>query len=110
MKTLHSMIALLCISALFTACCPNGDCEEIEPDEDCNGKGYVVLTNYSNSRLHRVFINNVNYGTLDPGESKEFSLTEGAYTIEQQGVGGGGCSSFQVSVVECSRQGFSCNN
>lgn len=107
MKNLRSIIALLCLSTLFSSCILE---EDMEPEEDCNGKGYVVLTNYSNSRLHRVYINNVSYGTLDPGESKEYSLTEGTYTMQQEGIGGGGCSSFYVNVTECSRQGFSCSN
>ena len=77
----------------------------------CGGRGYLRLTNESRNTLHRIRIDGVNHGTLDPGESKTFDLTIGKHTVETIDIthGGNACSPFEVTIVECDTQGYSCS-
>ena len=101
--TINLLCFFTCLIMLFSSCVP----EEMQPD--CNGKGELTLRNTSTQTLQRVMVNGVNYGTLDPGESETYNLTPGTYTVEQDGVsGGGGCGEFIVNVTECSSQSFGC--
>jgi len=83
----------------------NTSCEDLF----CDGKGTLKLTNDSHSTVQRIMINGVNYGSLDPDESKEIELTPGVYMWQLVGISGGtGCSAAAVTIVECETQGFSC--
>lgn len=78
---------------------------------DCDGKGYLKLTNNSLNTVQRIMIDGVNYGSLDPGESKSISLPAGEHEFQQVGISGGsGCSAAKVIIIECETQGFSCSN
>ena len=56
-------------------------------------------------------IDGVNYGSLDPSESKEISLAPGEHTFQQVGISGGsGCSEAKVIIVAGQTSGFSCSN
>jgi hypothetical protein len=109
MKKSNSILALVTVLFIFslTSC-------EVEPmptEDDCNGKGSINITNSSVHTVQKIRINNINYGTLDPGESKEIWLNPGYYTITLPGISGGdGCQSPSgVTISECSSQGLSCS-
>lgn len=77
----------------------------------CSGMGTLKLTNKSMNTVHRLMVDGVNYGTIDPGESKEIKLAAGEHSFQQLGISGGpGCSAGKVIIVECESTGFSCNN
>jgi hypothetical protein len=79
--------------------------------KDCSGMGTLELTNKSLNTVHKVMVDGVNYGTIDPGESKEIQLAAGEHTFQQIGISGGsGCSQGTVIIIECEKTGFSCNN
>ncbi|HOJ25421.1 MAG TPA: hypothetical protein PK081_09200 [Bacteroidales bacterium] len=78
---------------------------------DCEGEGYLKLTNNSNNTVQRMMIDGINYGSLDPGESESISLPAGEHEFQLVGISGGaGCSPAKVIIVECETQGFSCSN
>lgn len=80
-------------------------------DSDCEGKGYLKLTNTSTGTVQRIMIDGINYGSLDPGESKSISLPAGEHEFQQVGISGGaGCSPAKVIIVECETQGFECHS
>jgi hypothetical protein len=55
-------------------------------------------------------IDGINYGSLDPGESKSISLPAGEHEFQQVGISGGaGCNPAKVIIIECETQGFECN-
>jgi len=77
----------------------------------CNGKGTLSLENKSTNTVQKIMINGVNYGTIDPGETKKVDLVPGTYTFQQVGISGGtGCSQATVNIVECKTQAFSCSS
>jgi hypothetical protein len=77
----------------------------------CGGYGYLKLTNDSRNTIQKIRIDGVNYGTLDPGDSETFELTVGKHTVETLNAvtGRNACSSFEVTIVECDTQGYSCS-
>jgi hypothetical protein len=82
-------------------------------EEQCktSRQGILKLTNGSLNTVQRVMIDGVNYGTIDPGESKESSLAAGSHEFQQVGISGGtGCSAAKVIIVECETEGYQCNN
>jgi hypothetical protein len=75
------------------------------------GTGTLTLTNKSLHTVQKIMINGVNYGTIDPGESKDIELSPGTYYVEQDGISGGtGCSGFVVNMAACTPQGYSCSS
>lgn len=79
--------------------------------DTCEGKGTLELTNKSRNTVQRIMINGVNYGTIDPGETKDIRLTPGMYGWQLVGISGGsGCSAAAVTITECTTQAFSCSN
>lgn len=80
-------------------------------DEICDGMGTLKLTNKSTSTVQQIMIDGINYGTIDPGESKEMDLAPGEHVFQQVGISGGtGCSSATVIIVECKTSAYSCSN
>lgn len=80
-------------------------------ESDCSSRGYLQLTNKSLNTIQKIMIDGVNYGTLDPGESKTITLAVGEHEFQQVGISGGsGCSAAKVIIIECETQGFSCSN
>lgn len=79
-------------------------------DKGCtSGSGTLKLTNSSHGTVQRIMIDGVNYGSLDPGESKDISLAAGQHDWQLQGISGGtGCSSAKVTIVECQTTSFQC--
>lgn len=76
-----------------------------------NGMGTLELTNKSLNTVQKLMVDGVNYGTIDPSESKEITLAAGEHEFQQVGISGGsGCSAGKVIIVECETSGFSCNN
>jgi len=98
----YLLILILCLLGLFNW----SSCDEV-----CDGLGTLELTNTSLNTVQRLMIDGVNYGTIDPGESKEIDLAPGEHDFQQVGINGGaGCSSAKVIIVECKTTGFSCSN
>jgi hypothetical protein len=103
MKKFKLILIVFALAAITASV--NTSCEDLT----CNGKGTLRLTNDSHSTVQKVMINGVNYGTLDPDESKDFELSPGMYTWQLVGISGGtGCSAAVVTITECDTQGFSC--
>jgi hypothetical protein len=97
----------ICVFFLSLSASVNMSCSKLI----CNGKGTLKLTNKSTNTVQKIMINGVNYGTIDPGESKSVELVPGSYTFQQVGISGGtGCSQATVNIVECKTQGFSCSS
>lgn len=72
--------------------------------------GVLKLTNTSISTVQKIMVDGVNYGTIDPGESKEISLAAGEHDFQQVGISGGtGCGPASVIIVECETSGFKCS-
>ncbi|MDX2134740.1 MAG: hypothetical protein SFV52_08140 [Saprospiraceae bacterium] len=91
-----------CIIVLFTAC---------DEEARCDGRGELVVTNKSLRTVQMIIIDGTNYGTIDPDETKTIELPSGKYTLEFDGVsGGGGCSPSQVTIDACGSVGRSCSN
>lgn len=100
-------LILIALVMLTITASVNTSCEGLV----CNGKGTLQLTNKSLHTVQKVMINNVNYGTLDPGEKKDYELSPGVYAFQQVGISGGtGCSVAAVTISECDTQGFSCSS
>jgi hypothetical protein len=80
-------------------------------EEACNGMGTLELTNKSISTVQQLMVDGINYGTIDPGESKEIELAPGEHDFQQVGISGGtGCSAASVIIVECKTSSFSCSH
>lgn len=100
-----ALLLSMCFVALFLS---SASCTK---DPICNGMGTLKLTNNSQRTVQRIMVDGVNYGSLDPSESKEYSLAPGQHDFQQVGISGGtGCSAAKVTIVECKTSGFSCNN
>ncbi len=105
MKNIQQILALIFASLILmsSSCLP-------EDEEAGCAKGTLNLTNKSLYTVQKVKINGVNYGTLDPGDSEDYTLSPGEYYVQQVGISGGsGCNSFSVVIQACDRQGFSCS-
>jgi len=71
--------------------------------------GTLKLTNTSVSTIQKMLVDGINYGTLDPGESKEIDLAVGTHTFSFEGISGGtGCSAGSVIIQQCETSSFSC--
>lgn len=100
MKT-KSITLLMLLPIVWLSSCTKEDI--------CDGMGTLELTNDSHSTVQRIMIDGVNYGTLDPNESKEIKLSPGQHEWQLVGISGGsGCSAATVIIVECQTLGFSC--
>lgn len=98
MKNLVLITALIFTTLLYSC----------KPD-DCNGKGYLDVTNSSTNTVQRLLVDGVNYGLLEPGDTKEISLAAGQHYWKLVGVSGGcGCNPAAVIIVECETSSYSC--
>ena len=75
----------------------------------CNGMGTLSVENKSDGTLQKLMIDGVNYGTIDPGETKEVKLAAGSHNWKVVGYNGGGCNEASVIIVECETTSFSCD-
>ena len=76
----------------------------------CGGKGTIEVKNKSLSTVQRIMIDGVNYGTIDPGETFSRDMFPGKYAVDVEGISGGtGCSTAQLTVVECETTAISCS-
>lgn len=104
-KIVRNFVIVCLLFLAFTT----GSCDLLKPE--CDGMGTLQLTNKSINTVQRVMIDGVNYGSIDPGEKKDFKLAPGQHVFQQTGLSGGsGCSIAYVIIVECETSGFSCNN
>lgn len=99
--TVMGLISFLSVSVISTSC------DELT----CSGNGTLSVENKSLNTVQRLMINGVNYGSVDPGKTKEVELTPGTYAWQLVGLSGGsGCSPAVVNIVECETSSFSCSN
>lgn len=85
-----------------------GSCKK---KNSCSGKGTLKLSNTSHATVQRAMVDGVNYGSIDPGGSKEISLAAGSHDWQLVGISGGsGCSAAKVTIIECETSSFSCGN
>jgi len=104
MKKIKMFLIAIVLMAITASV--NTSCEDLF----CDGKGTLSLENKSLFTVQKIMINGVNYGTIDPGETKEIDLTPGIYGWQLVGISGGtGCSAAAVTIVECETQAFSCS-
>ncbi|MEK7572286.1 MAG: hypothetical protein AAB493_00280 [Patescibacteria group bacterium] len=104
MKTIK--MTLIVIALIVIAASTNLSCEKLF----CDGMGTLSLENKSLLTVQKIMINGVNYGSLDPGKTKEIKLTPGIYMWQLVGISGGtGCSAAAVTIVECETVAFSCS-
>ena len=101
MKNLILVTALMFTSLLFSC----------TKEDDCDGMGTLSITNKSiTNSLMKLKIDGVNYGTLDPGETKDVSLAAGRHDWKLEGINGGnGCNPASVIVVACETSSYSCS-
>ena len=66
MKNIRNFLILF----LLTFALSTSSCDILKMS--CEGMGTLKLTNKSHNTVHRIMIDGVNYGTLDPDESKEY--------------------------------------
>jgi len=79
-------------------------------DEVCDGLGTLKLTNSSLGTVQKLMVDGVNYGTIDPGETKDIELAPGERDFQQVGISGGaGCSAATVIIVKCKTTAFTCS-
>ncbi len=90
--------------------------EAIEPGRDqtttqCGSQtGYIHVRNTSLHTVQRLLIDNINYGSLDPGQERYVEKLPGNYLVQLIGLAGGsGCAAATVHVIPCSTDGFMCN-
>jgi hypothetical protein len=97
------ILAAILVNSSLTSC--------KNKDSDCNGNGTLKLTNSSHSTVQRAMVDGVNYGSIDPGGSKEIKLPPGQHDWQLVGISGGsGCSAAKVTIVECKTAGFECGS
>lgn len=78
-------------------------------EEECDGKGTLKVENKSLNTLQKLMIDGVNYGTVDPGETKEVDLAPGYHNWQLVGLDGGGCNEATVIIMECETSSYSCS-
>ena len=71
--------------------------------------GTLSLKNTSTGTVQQILIDNVNYGSLDPGKSKDIKLPPGEHVFEMKGISGGtGCAPASVTIVGGKTEAFQC--
>jgi hypothetical protein len=76
----------------------------------CDGMGTLSVKNTSIGTVQQLHVDGVNYGTVDPGKTKEVDLAPGEHSWQMIGLSGGvGCSSATVIIQECKTSSFSCH-
>jgi len=99
--TLFAMVVLTIATFTSFSCetmCLNG------------GQGTLSIENKSHNTVQKIMINGADYGTLDPGETKDIDLNPGVYEWQVIGIDGGtGCSPAIVTIAECETSAFSCS-
>lgn len=105
MKNLMLFAVLILGSLLYS--CEKDDTPP--PPSTCDGMGYLQVENTSLQTLQKLMIDGVNYGTVDPGETKKVSLAEGGHNWQLVGIDGGGCSAAYVIIVECETSSYNCS-
>lgn len=99
--TLMGVISFLSLSVINTSC----------DKLSCDGLGTLSVENKSLNTVQRLMINGVNYGSIDPGKTKEVELTPGTYAWQLVGLSGGsGCSPAVANIAKCETSSFSCSN
>jgi len=102
MRTISKLLVMVVFLLVISS---NYSCEDLT----CNGMGTLSVENTSHSTVQKLMINGVNYGTLDPGETKETELNPGTYKWQLVGISGGvGCSEATAIVAECETCSFKC--
>ena len=102
MKAIVNSILVLCVLISLNSCTGLGCIKT---------NGTLHLTNKSTSTVQKLVVDGVNYGTIDPGESKEIELAVGSHDFQFQGVSGGsGCSAGSVIIQACKTSSFSCSS
>lgn len=75
------------------------------------GIGRIKFFNHSTDTVYRIIVDDVSYGNLKPGESKEISLAARERTVQLIGIDGSeGCPPQQITLIECDILPFSCFN
>jgi hypothetical protein len=105
-KSIFILVALSSIFLNFASCSPE------EEDDDCiEGYGILKIGNGSLNTVHKIMIDGINYGTLDPGDVGSYPLRPGKHEVQSVGIAGGaGCSPAQVIIVECGTESLVCKS
>jgi hypothetical protein len=67
-KFLISVFAILLIASIIGM----SSCDKV-----CKGEGTLSLKNSSLNTVHRIMVDGINYGSLDPGDHIDISLPAG---------------------------------
>ncbi len=101
-------LLLLAMSlVLLTAC----DDEPVAPSTPttCN-TGTLRCSNTSLHTVQRILVSGTNYGTIDPGETRNIELAPGNWTLRFVGISGGqGCSESTFNIASCQTISRSCS-
>jgi hypothetical protein len=106
-KSILTIVALSLFLVSFNSCSP------AEEEDECPLEGYGLLEirNKSTSTVHRIIIDGINYGTIDPKGVATFPLRPGKHDVQSVGISGGnGCSPAQIFIVECGTERISCSS
>lgn len=104
MKKINLLVAM-CLMAIATT---STSCAK---EFLCDGKGTLTVKNSSLHTVQQIVISGTDYGTIDPGESKEIDLTAGTWKLKFVGISGGeGCTSESEFVIDaCGELGRQCS-
>jgi hypothetical protein len=108
MKIRHFFLFIALTAALLFSSC--GLVESVQPVGDCAaGKGSLRLENNQNYSIN-VYIDGVNFGTLQPSASKIYALAPGKYAVESKNAStrAVACSVGYVTIKECDVRSLSC--
>ena len=101
---------LMAITFLVIVASTHSSCEPIT-DKPCDGNGTLSLENKSLNTVQKIMIDGVNWGSLDPGKTKECKLAPGTHLWQLVGISGGtGCGIASVIIVACKTTSFSCSS
>jgi hypothetical protein len=79
-------------------------------DLTCDGKGTLSVENSSISTTQRLMVDGVNYGSVDPGKTKEVDLAPGQHIWQLVALAGGtGCSAATVIIEKCETSSYKCS-
>jgi hypothetical protein len=102
-KTRMIFIAIAMILVISSSC-------DKSSDTTCDGMGTLSVKNTSLNTVQRLMIDGVNYGSLDPGTSKDAKLAPGTHSWQLIGISGGqGCSVASVIIVTCQTSSYECS-
>ncbi len=104
MKKLGTLLIMAILIAVSAA---NYGCKK-EGIVNTGAHGTLRTTN-DGQVIETIFINGANRGIITPGESKDFILPVGVYTVELIGSGGVGCSDSTITIKKDQLMEYSCN-